>query len=200
MGLIIPLGEWVLKTACRKFKEYLDTYQLNVCLCVNISVVQMKDPNFINIVKKALEMSKLDPQYLELEITESVFIESYHDTSRLLTKLKDMGIKIALDDFGTGYSSLSYLKLLPIDILKIDRTFVNDMEMNAKQIVGDIISLAHNLDISVIAEGVEYMHQLDYLKKVGCDCVQGFLLGRPLDEEALKELLTHSSELFNHLN
>jgi len=200
MGLIIPLGEWVLKTACKKFKEYLNTFHLNVCLCVNISVVQMKDPNFINIVKAALEASNLDPKYLELEITESVFIESYHDTSRLLTQLKEMGIKIALDDFGTGYSSLSYLKLLPIDILKIDRTFVNDMEMNAKQIVGDIISLAHNLDISVIAEGVEYTHQLDYLKKVGCDCVQGFLLGRPLDEEALKELLTHSSELFNHFS
>lgn len=199
MGLIIPLGEWVLKTACKKFKQYLDDYHLDACLCVNISVVQMKDPNFINIVNTALEESKLNPKYLELEITESVFIESYHDTSRLLGKLKEIGVKIALDDFGTGYSSLSYLKLLPIDILKIDRTFVNDMEMNEKQIVGDIVSLAHNLDISVIAEGVEHDHQLDYLKKVGCDCVQGFLLGRPLDEEALKDLLTHSGDLFNHL-
>lgn len=192
IGLIIPLGEWVLKTACATFKKLQEVYNLDIHISVNISPVQIKDKNFLDTVSKILGETKLSPKFLHLEITESVFIESVHDAVKILKELKEMGLKIDLDDFGTGYSSLSYLKLLPIDTLKIDRSFIKDLAWNTpnEHIVGDIISLAHNLNVNVIAEGVEFEHQLSYLKKVNCDCVQGFLLGKPREENELHDLLT----------
>lgn len=192
MGLIVPLGEWILRTACEKFKRLQGTFDLDAYVSVNISPVQMKDKRFLEMTKNVLKDTGLNPENLEIEITESFFIESIQSTIEILNELKRMKIRIALDDFGTGYSSLSYLKALPIDTLKIDKSFVDDISLNAlhKLVVGDIISLAHNLGVSVIAEGVEEEHQLTYLKTHDCDCVQGFLLGKPLDEEAVKSLLT----------
>lgn len=194
-GLINQIGNWVLKTACKKFKEILDTYKIEALICVNISAEQIKDINFIENVKKVLEETQLKPEYLEIEITETIFIKSIEKAVCFLNELKNIGVKIALDDFGIGYSSLSYLKLLPIDTLKIDNSFVRDIAYNlkGKQIVGDIISLGHNLNISVIAEGVENEHQYKYLKETGCDWIQGFLMSKPLGEQELENFLTKIS-------
>lgn len=191
IGLIIPLGEWILKTACLKFKKLQEQYGLKAFISVNISTVQIKDSNFIKVVKSILSETGLDPKYLELEITESVFIESFHQTVPILNELKKLGLRMALDDFGTGYSSLSYLKLLPIDTLKIDKSFVDDLSVDnvQVQILGDIISLGHNLGVAVIAEGVEYPHQLEYLKNHSCDYAQGFLMQKPLEEDDLRMFL-----------
>ena len=133
---------------------------------------------------------------LEIEITESVFIKSVDNAVEVLNKIKKLGISIALDDFGTGYSSLHYLRSLPIDTLKIDKSFVDGINRaeSEKEIVGSIISLAHNMNLFVVAEGVEVEEQLNYLRDSGCDCVQGYLLGRPLDDEQFNETLRKASE------
>lgn len=191
-GVIFPLGEWVLQTACAQIKELQEKYGLEIYVSVNISAVQLKDRLILDKISKILGESKLKPQHLHLEITESVFLEYIYYAVELMNELKKIGLKIDLDDFGTGYSSLSYLKLLPIDTLKIDRTFIKDLAWNApnKHIVGDIISLAHNLNVQVIAEGVEFDHQLTYLKNADCDCVQGFLLGKPMKAADLDMLFS----------
>jgi EAL domain-containing protein (putative c-di-GMP-specific phosphodiesterase class I) len=190
-GLIVPLGKWILETACRKFVKLQERYNLDAYISVNISTVQIKDSSFAETVKNILNETGLDPSCLELEITESVFIESIDEAAPILIKLKALGIQLALDDFGTGYSSLSYLKLLPIDTLKIDKSFIDDLPEDPNQvcIVEDIISLGHKLGITVVAEGVEYTHQLNYLTKHSCDYIQGYLFSRPLDEQALEKLL-----------
>lgn len=191
IGLIIPLGEWILNKACKEFAKLQQKYNMDAIISVNISAVQIKDEQFIEIIRAALNNNGLKPESLELEITESVLIESVNQTILIINDIKKMGVGIALDDFGTGYSSLSYLKLLPINLLKIDKTFLDDLAINvpSKKIIGDIISLAHNLDILVLAEGVEYKHQLDYLNEHGCDFAQGFLLGVPVERDALYRLL-----------
>lgn len=192
MRLIIPLGEWILKTACKKFKIFQEQYGMDACISVNVSTVQLKDSNFIQVVKNILDETGIKPECLELEITESIFIESFNEAILLLKELKKIGVRIALDDFGTGYSSLSYLKSLPIDTLKIDKSFVDDLSLNTSQvqIIGDIISLGHNLGVAVVAEGVEYEHQLHYLKEHSCDYIQGYLFDRPLEEEFLSRLFS----------
>ena len=129
-GLIIRLGEFILRQACKKFKYIQDKYNISSVISVNISAVQIMDPSFVQMVKDVLEETKFDVRYLELEITESVFISSIDYVIRILNELKEMGISIALDDFGTGYSSLSYLQLLPIDTLKIDKSFIDSLDYN----------------------------------------------------------------------
>ncbi|MHB8130292.1 MAG: putative bifunctional diguanylate cyclase/phosphodiesterase [Mobilitalea sp.] len=193
-GFINILGEWILRTACKKFKELQKLYDFDVILCVNISTIQIENSKFIEIVKNIITETGFNPSSLELEITESVIIESFQQTVKVLNELKELGIRIALDDFGMGYSSLNYLKSLPIDTLKIDKSFIDDLSENdfEVQIVGDIISLGHTLGFTVIAEGVEHHNQLQYLKDHSCDHIQGFLYAKPLDEEALNTLLTDS--------
>ncbi len=187
---IIPLGEWILKTACTQFMELKSKRECDIILSVNISSVQIMDASFLDMVKSILAQTKFPPNFLEFEITESVFISSMNYVIDILNKLKDMGIKIALDDFGTGYSSLSYLQMLPIDTLKIDKSFIDNINSSneSKQIVGPVISLVHQMNIDVVAEGVENEEQLDYLKLHNCDCIQGFLWGKPLTKEGLNEL------------
>jgi len=187
---IIPLGEWILKTACTQFMELKSKRECDIILSVNISSVQIMDASFLDMVKSILSQTKFPPNFLEFEITESVFISSMDYVINILNKLKDMGIRIALDDFGTGYSSLSYLQMLPIDTLKIDKSFIDSINSSneSKQIVGPVISLVHQMNITVIAEGVENEEQLDYLKLHNCDCIQGFLWGKPLTKEGLNEL------------
>lgn len=188
MRLIVQIGEWILRTACRMFKEMLDQYHLEAVISVNISSIQFDDPFFVKMVKNILKECGLQARYLELEITESILIQSLDQTIRILNELKEMGVRIALDDFGTGYSSLRYLQLLPIDTLKIDKSFVDNINHldEKKQIIGSIISLVHQMDILVVAEGVESEVQLNYLVKENCDCIQGFLLGRPLNNIELQ--------------
>jgi len=188
---IIPLGNWVLRTACEKYKEFKKIYNEDFIMSVNISMIQLNEENFTIDVKKILEETKMNPSDLELEITESVATEIMDNVTSKLKELKELGVRVALDDFGTGYSSLSHLKSLPIDILKIDKSFIDDIneEMQGVHIVKDIISLVHNLRIKIVVEGIEQTSQLNVLKKYGCDFVQGFLLSFPLNEKDVFEFL-----------
>lgn len=190
-GFIIPLGEWILKTVCHKIKHIQEKYSGNFLIGMNISAVQIMDPHFVQRVKQTVGEAGVDAKFLEFEITESIFISSMEKAVRVLNELKELGIHIALDDFGTGYSSLIYIQQLPIDTLKIDQSFVANIDNhNSKnQIIGAIISLVHQMDISVIAEGVETDTQLAYLKAHQCDFIQGYLWGQPLDERDLDLLL-----------
>ncbi len=190
-GLIISIGEWVLETACREFKTLTDTYQTNKVLSVNISALQLLEPNFIEMVKKVLTKTDFNPHYLEFEITESVFISSKEYIISVLNELKSMGIYIALDDFGTNYASLSYIQMLPLDILKIDKSFIDHIvdENSTTNLVGAIISIAQELNYKVIAEGIEKQEQIQYLNEKGCDYVQGYLWGKPLLYSEVEALL-----------
>lgn len=180
-GLIIPIGEWVLNEACRQNKEWQNLGYPHLRMAVNISSRQFKQSNLIEIVSKALQDSGLEPQYLELELTESIIQDSKY-AIETMHKLKTMGIFLSIDDFGTGYSSLSYLKLFPIDSLKIDQSFTRNMFENTKDaaLIHTIITMAHNLDLKVIAEGVETEEQLQFLLQRHCNEAQGYLFSRPI--------------------
>ena len=189
LGTIVQIGEWILRTACVTQLYLQEKSGRPMVMSVNISAVQFMDHNFFNMVKTIVSETGIEPHNLELEITESIFITSINKVVDELNNLKELGIQIALDDFGTGYSSLSYLQKLPIDLLKIDKSFIDmiDEPDSKKQIVGAIIALMHQLDVPVIAEGVETKHQLQYLREFDCDFVQGYLWGKPIDlEEAVK--------------
>ncbi|HEX3029842.1 MAG TPA: EAL domain-containing protein [Clostridia bacterium] len=190
-GFIIPLGEWILRTACKEVCEIRKKGFNDIIISVNISAVQIMEPSFVQMVSKILRETGIDGTCLEFEITESVFISSMEYAIRVLNELKKMKIRIALDDFGTGYSSLNYIQQLPIDTLKIDKTFISSISNgnSKKQIVGSIISLIHQMDIAVVAEGVENEEQLHYLKEYQCDFIQGYLWGKPLGREEFEKTL-----------
>lgn len=188
---IITLGEWILRTACKKTKKIYSWNNNNLTISVNISTVQIMDPHFVDMVKAVLDETGFDGKYLEFEITESVFISSLDYVVDVLKSLKEMGIRIALDDFGTGYSSLNYIQQLPIDTLKIDKTFIDNISTQdtKKQIVGSIINLVHQMEIAVVAEGVESELQLNYLEEHNCDLIQGYIWGRPMSEHEMTQLV-----------
>ena len=190
-GLIIALGDWILRTACAQNKAWQDKGLLPMCLSVNFSARQFQQPTFITDVAQILKDTNLDPRWLELELTESSIMKDPEEAIEKLHELKLMGIKVAVDDFGTGYSSLNYLKRFPIDTLKIDKTFVSDVckDPHDTAIVRAIINLGHALDLTVIAEGVETKEQLQYLSALECDVVQGFLFSKALSVAAFEELL-----------
>lgn len=179
-GCILRLGEWILEEACRQNKQWQDQGLCHLRVSVNISLRQLREHDFVERVCAILEQSKLPPEYLELELTESVIMSDPDDTIQKLLRFKERGITLTVDDFGTGYSSLSYLKHLPIDILKIDRSFVADInkDQDDEAIISAIILLAHSLKLKVIAEGVETRHQLDFLRNLHCNGFQGYLLDR----------------------
>ncbi len=183
-GLIVPIGEWVLKQSCLQYKKWQEQGIAPPYLAVNVSGRQFKMDNFAQSVLKVLKEVQLNPQYVELELTESFLMEDQEFAIDTLKQLKEMGFQLAIDDFGTGYSSLSYLKKFPIDRLKIDRSFIKDLEHNNEDyaIVRAIIDLSHTLDITVIAEGVEVEAQKDLLAELKCDIIQGYLYSRPLNE------------------
>lgn len=191
LGMIVSLGEWIIKTACKTFKKLQTKYGIKKILSINLSVKQLEASNIIEIIDEALKEADLDPKYLEIEVTESILINSIENIIIILNKLREMNISIALDDFGTGYSSLSYLRKLPIDILKIDKSFIDDLlkENKNMQIIGSIITLAHNLGISVVAEGIEEEVQVNHLRKLQCDYVQGFFIGKPMRVYELEEYI-----------
>lgn len=184
-GQINEIGEWVLREACRTIVKWQADYDESLVISVNISPVQLKNRNFLQTVREVLEETKINPNQLEIEITEGIFIDSFDDAKSVLDALGALGIKLSLDDFGTGYSSLSYLKNLSFDTLKIDKAFISDIENaeNGKIIAGPIVELVHWLKLETIAEGVETPEQLKYLKDFHCDYVQGYLLSRPLPED-----------------
>lgn len=187
-GLILPIGLWVLETACRQAKEWQDQGFPPLRMSVNVSLRQFKNPAFVSDVKKTLRITGLEPKYLNIEITESMTSDVNY-CQKVLQELRDIGIKASIDDFGTGYSSLSYLSKFPITHLKIDQSFVRELTNNNSVIVKAIIDLAKNLHLRVIAEGVETDEQAEFLKKMACDEAQGFLYSRPLPHDEISELL-----------
>lgn len=196
-GLIVPIGEWVLHTACAQNRTWQKNGLPPIKMAVNLSARQFKQPNLVQMIAKTLKETDLDANYLELELTESLLIENVQQTITVLQQLHDMGIVLSLDDFGTGYSSLSYLKRFPIDILKIDQSFVRDIVFDSDDaaITEAIISLAHSLRLGVIAEGVETQEQLDYLQANGCNEIQGYYFSRPLPADVLTKLLEEGKKL-----
>jgi EAL domain-containing protein (putative c-di-GMP-specific phosphodiesterase class I) len=197
-GLIIPLGDWILREACAKRREWLDAGHDELRVSVNVSTIQFRDPNLIATVFRALSDAGLDPGHLELEITESLVLQDDEATALVLSELRAMGLRIALDDFGTGYSSLSYLARFPLDILKLDQSFVRDVTMNssARGIAAAVISMAHVLGLRVVAEGVDQEEQVRFLKEQGCDELQGFLFSGPLDPDEFLCLRASSGDFF----
>ncbi|MGE6486928.1 EAL domain-containing protein [Paenisporosarcina sp. NPDC076898] len=186
-GLIIPIGEWVLKTACAQNKAWQLTGFPPIVVSVNLSSRQFSQSNLVEVVESVLAETKLEAKYLDLEITESMTVD-VKQTINTLQALKKLGVKISIDDFGTGYSSLSYLKEFPIDCLKIDQSFIRDCHQDQSNatIVKTIISMAHHLNIQVIAEGVETKEHLDFLQQNLCDAVQGYLLSKPIPAENIE--------------
>lgn len=190
-GLIIPLGDWVLKEACTQLKKWHDQGHSNLRVSVNIATKHFQHPSFVSDVTKILEGVALSPKSLELEITENSLLDSTKSTISTLEAIKELGIQIAIDDFGTGYSSLSYLKKFPISTLKIDQTFVYELPENDgdRAIVSSIINLAHNLGLRVVAEGVENLEVLHYLQAENCDEMQGYYFSRPIPADDVKNFL-----------
>jgi diguanylate cyclase (GGDEF)-like protein/PAS domain S-box-containing protein len=187
-GLIVPVGEWVLQTACHFAADLRREGTEFGRVAVNLSARQLYQANLAQTIERALRASGLAPERLELEITESMMMGNTEKVLRILSELKEMGVRLAVDDFGTGYSSLGYLRRFPIDRLKIDRTFIDDVPGSQHDctITKAIVSLAHNLNLSVIAEGVETQAQLTFLAENECDEIQGYFLSKPLDEDTLR--------------
>jgi diguanylate cyclase (GGDEF)-like protein len=192
-GLIETIGEWVLMTACAQAAKWVKNGVLNADVAVNVSARQFVRTDLVKVVERALSDTGLDPRWLSLELTESALVMEPENAVRTLHRLKNMGIGIAIDDFGTGYSSLNYLKQYPIDALKIDRSFVKEITTNPDDaaIAGAIISMAHNLCLKVVAEGVETSEQLELLRMMQCDEMQGFLLSKPLPAAEFERLINN---------
>ncbi len=190
-GLIVPIGEWVLRTACAQIKAWHATGFPALHAAVNLSSKQLQQKNFAEVVKRIIRETGLDPRYLDLELTESLLMQDMEAAETILKELKAMGVMFSLDDFGTGYSSLSYLKRFPIDFLKIDRSFIKDIthDRYGAGIVRAIIVMAHTLGIKVIAEGVETHEQLGFLREQGCSISQGYFCSKPLPVNDFTRLL-----------
>ncbi len=187
-GLISSIGKWVLRTACMQNKAWQQAGYAPVSVAVNLSSIQFEQDDLIHAIEQILQETGLDSAYLELEITESIAMQDIDYVVEKLLTLRNMGIHISIDDFGTGYSSLSYLKRLPIDSLKIDKTFVRDITEDAN-IPTAIIAMAHSLNLSVTAEGVETEEQLTLLQNLHCDCLQGYLFSKPVPAKEFEQLL-----------
>lgn len=191
-GLIVPIGEWVLRKACSQNKEWQEAGLSPLRVAVNVTAQQFKHYDLVAVVGRILEETRLDPKYLEIELTENVIL-SNHEIIKATVRLKKLGVIIAIDDFGTGYSSLSYLHKIPLDRLKIDGSFISHINSpeDDEVIIRAIIAMAKNLNLEVLAEGVETSDQLNFLKKYDCKDIQGFYFSTPLTSEKIKEYLSH---------
>jgi len=190
-GLILPIGRWVLREACRQSRAWLDAGLPPMPMAVNISAIEFRSQDFIDSIRTVLQETKLEPQCLELELTESVLMKYAESTVSMLKALKSIGVQLAVDDFGTGYSSLSYLSQFPVDSLKVDQSFVQEISSKANDavIVSAVISMGNSLKKRVIAEGVETREQLDFLTTAGCEEAQGYYFSAPMVAEQFAALL-----------
>jgi len=190
-GLIVPIGEWVLRKACAQMKAWRDRGAGPMRVAINISAVQIRQSGFVDLVEKVVRETGMEPELLDLEITESVLMGRNDSVVETFLALRTLGVRICLDDFGTGYSSLSYLQGLPISVLKIDRSFTMNLAAvkENRKIVETILMLGRSLGAEVIAEGIETHDQLSYLREIGCDCGQGFFFSKPVDEKGLEPLI-----------
>lgn len=189
-NFIVALGEWVLREACRHGKRWSELgFDLRVC--VNVSAVQFREPNFVSLVASVLEEVGLAPSWLEIELTEGVMVDGFGEMVERLSRLKALGVRLAIDDFGTGYSSLAYLKYFPVDTLKIDRAFVTDIVADTfdRAIATTVLTLADELGLDCVVEGVETIEQLETLSAIGCSIMQGYYFARPMPPSALTALL-----------
>ncbi|QXM07152.1 EAL domain-containing protein [Crassaminicella indica] len=195
--MIIPIGEWVLRNACRQIKSWEELGYPAMTVSVNLSVIQIQQPDFLEKIKSILKETGIKPSCLELEITENTIMKDFEFTNNILNALKKLGIRISLDDFGKGYSSLNYLKQLEIDVLKIDKAFVDDITENDHQqaIVKAVIDMAHSMNITVVAEGVETWEQFKFLKSLNCDKVQGYLFSKPLPVMEMEEMMREKKKI-----
>ncbi|KPW07180.1 PAS:GGDEF protein [Pseudomonas syringae pv. atrofaciens] len=190
-GLIIPIGKWVARQSCRMSKDLTAAGFGNLQVAINVSPKQFSDPELVSSIAAILKEEELDPSLLELELTEGLLLEATEDTRQQLDSLKKLGLSLAMDDFGTGYSSFSYLKKFPIDVIKIDRSFIRDIpdDEDDMEITSAVIAMAHNLKLKVVAEGIETAAQLAFLRRHRCDVGQGYLFDRPIPgEELIKKL------------
>jgi EAL domain-containing protein (putative c-di-GMP-specific phosphodiesterase class I) len=190
-GLILSIGEWVLRTACRQARQWQDEGLSVSSLAVNVSAVQFRHEGFCELIRRVLHETGLAPQYLELELTESLLLANADVTLSVLQELKAMGLTLAIDDFGTGYSSFSYLRRFPISKLKIDRSFVRDVAVNPDDaaITTAIISMAKSLNLKLIAEGVENEEQMSFLRAHHCDEIQGYYFSKALTVDQVADKL-----------
>lgn len=190
VGFIVTLGEWVMETALRTLKAYSEKYNWDGVMSVNISAAQLMSPTFLQSVKRILSKTSVDPKKVEFEVTETIMVSNVDRAVEIMNEISSLGISIALDDFGTGYSSLNYLRQLPIRVLKIDKTFIDELPKKDAQrlMVGSIISLVHQMNMKTVAEGVDEERKMELLNKYDCDYIQGFLWGRPVREQELDAL------------
>jgi EAL domain-containing protein (putative c-di-GMP-specific phosphodiesterase class I) len=190
-GAIVSIGKWVMYTACQQAKKWHDMGHTSFYVSVNLSTRQFKEPDLVEMIEQILEATGLPPHCLKLEVTESSIMENPEDAIMKMKIIRAKGIRFSIDDFGTGYSSLSYLKHFPIDTLKIDRSFVMDAIDNKddQELIKTIITMARNLSIETIAEGVETKDQHEFLLRNGCQFMQGYYHGRPMTAEEFEHLL-----------
>lgn len=195
-GLILVIGQWVIREACQFAKRLADMGQNNIHVAVNISPKQLLTKDFVEIISKNIQEAKIRPEQIEIEMTESVLIESLEESIGKLTQLRDLGVMLSLDDFGTGYSSLTYLRRLPVGVLKIDKSFIDQIAMDEIQLqmVGSIINLGHALGLKIVAEGVETQEQLSLLQQFGCDRIQGYLFSPAIPDNSAIEFLLQTGK------
>ena len=190
-GAIISIGSWVVEQSIRQYASWRNTYGIHLILSINISARQFEKENFVEFLTKTLRKYEVDSSEIELEVTESILIEDFEVVTEKLRILKNYGIRISLDDFGTGFSSLSYLKTLPINTLKIDKSFIDTVlsDSATRVITESIVEMVKSLGFESIAEGVEDEQQYKYLHAIGCDVIQGFYLGKPLPSSDMEALI-----------
>lgn len=190
-GDIVKIGTWIFESACRTLKQINETIDPNIIMSINVSPVQLRRDDYIEHVKQVIDITRVNPKNIQLEITESTLIDFTDSNSSIINEINDIGISLALDDFGTGYSSLNYLKNFPIKCLKIDKSFIDEINNNQRDyaITDSIIDLVHGLGIQTVAEGIETVGQYNFLAEMKCDYIQGFLMSKPLDERDAIEFL-----------
>ena len=196
-GLIVPIGEWVIDTAVQQCKKWHEAGFTQFSVAINLSSRQFQHGDLATLIEQILHKHQVNSEYIEFEITESILMDDAELAANTLGRLKEMGLHISIDDFGTGYSSLSYLKKFPVDILKIDRSFIQDVHTNTDDaaISSAIIAMAHSLGLTVIAEGVENQAQLNFLQERNCDQVQGFYFSKALPAEQITAMLANPAGL-----